>query len=90
MPFNLEWPTLTLAELSRLARGFAPTTADSRVPAELVPHYLPSIPRAKYCIVWGQFVYFFNEGKPLLFWYVVPPFNRRTYNFQTRQWRYIE
>ena len=58
---------------------------------ELVPDYMPSVPPAKYCLgPWGRFVYFFNEGKPLLVWYVVPPYYRRIYDFETRRWRYID
>lgn len=58
---------------------------------ELVPQYLPSVPRAKYCLgPWGQFVYFYNQGKPMLVWYVVPPYYRRIYDFETRRWNYIE
>jgi hypothetical protein len=66
--------------------GTFPLTLD-----ELVPQCMPSVPRAKYCLGhFGQFVYFFNQGKPMLVWYVVPPYYRRIYDFETRQWRYIE
>ncbi len=58
---------------------------------ELVPEYLHSVPRAKYCLGhWGQFVYFYNQGNPMLVWYVVPPHYRRIYIFETRKWRYME
>jgi hypothetical protein len=56
---------------------------------ELVPQYLPCIPPAKYCLDYGDFVYI-NYGKPMLIWYVVPPFGRNTYDFETRHWNYID
>ncbi len=56
---------------------------------ELVPRYMPCIPRAKYCLLYGEFVYL-NLGKPMLVWYVVPPFNRKIYDFETRRWRYMD
>jgi hypothetical protein len=64
--------------------GKFPKTLD-----ELVPRYLPSIPRAKYCLNYGEFVYF-NYGRPMLVWYVVPPFGRRIYDFEDRRWSYLD
>ena len=70
----------------RVAHGTYPHTLD-----ELVPRYLESIPRAKYCLGLGQFEYFNFEGnRPLLFWYDVPPFGRVTYNFADRRWGYLD
>lgn len=66
------------------ATGRFPKTLD-----ELVPRYMPSVPRAKYCLNYGEFVYF-SHGKPMLAWYVVPPFDRRIYDFETRRWSHIE
>jgi hypothetical protein len=43
------------------ANGRYPTTLD-----ELVPKYMPSVPRAKYCLD-GKFLYF--EKQPMLMWY---------------------
>jgi len=58
---------------------------------ELVPQYMPSVPRAKYCLgPWCQFHYFYNQGHPMLVWYVVPPYYRKIYDFDTRRWNYIE
>jgi hypothetical protein len=57
---------------------------------ELVPRYLPSVPRAKYCLVFGNFFYFNNGGHSVLFWCVVPPFGRRTYDFEPRRWSYMD
>jgi hypothetical protein len=67
------------------SNGRFPKTLD-----ELVPRYMPIIPRAKYCLDHGEFVYFFNQGEPMLVWYVVPPYYRRIYDFDTRRWNYID
>jgi len=65
------------------ANGKFPKTLD-----ELVPRYMPSVPRAKYCLIYGKFVYF-NYGKPMLLWHVVPPYGRRIYDFEKQQWNCI-
>jgi hypothetical protein len=56
---------------------------------ELVPRYLNSIPRAKYCCSWGEFWYF-GAPRPLLLWYEIPPFGRKIYNFERGTWRYLD
>lgn len=67
--------------------------ANSRFPRkldELVPHYLNSVPRAKYCLgPPGHFSYY-NLGAPMLVWQVVPPHYRRIYNFETRSWSRLD
>jgi hypothetical protein len=66
------------------ANGEYPKSLD-----ELVPQYLPHIPRAKYCLAWGEFMYF-NNGHPMLVWYIVPPHGRKIYTFVDRRWNYID
>ncbi|HEX7379717.1 MAG TPA: hypothetical protein VF278_21515 [Pirellulales bacterium] len=56
---------------------------------DLVPRYLRSVPRAKYCCLWGEFAYF-ASNRPLLLWYDLPPFGRWVYNFEKRRWRYLD
>ena len=55
--------------------------------ADLVPHYLDSIPRAKCCCLRNDFSYYASAGGHTLGWYAVPPFARRVYNFETGEWR---
>lgn len=55
---------------------------------ELVPRYMNSVPRAKYCLA-GHFAYH-NLGTPMLYWQVVPPYLRKIYNFETRSWSYLD
>ncbi len=58
---------------------------------EIVPRYLGSIPRAKYCLAYGQFEYLNLDGnRPIMLWYDVPPFGRVTYNFEDRRWGYLD
>lgn len=57
---------------------------------ELVPEYMPSVPTAKNSMGWSDFIYISGPENTLLGWYVVPPYLRKTYDFETRQWRYID
>ncbi len=66
------------------ANGGFPKTLD-----ELVPRYLPSIPCAKYCVT-GKFLYLNYQDHPLLIWYTFPVFGKNVYNFEKRQWNYID
>jgi tetratricopeptide (TPR) repeat protein len=66
------------------ANGKYPKTLD-----ELVPRYMGSIPRAKYCLMFGDFVYM-NYGRPMLVWYVVPPYGRKVYDFEEQRWNYLD
>lgn len=56
--------------------------------SELVPRYLTSVPRAKYCCSFGEFGY--SGSSHILYWWELPPFGRRVYNFQTREWHYVD
>jgi hypothetical protein len=67
------------------ANGRFPKTLD-----ELVPRYLPSVPRAKYCLIYGDFSYWYLDSHPILEWCVIPPYGRRIYDFDRRQWNYID
>jgi hypothetical protein len=54
---------------------------------ELVPKYMPSVPHAKYCLAFGEFLYSYSQ--PMLIWYATPPFGRKVYNFKERTWDYL-
>lgn len=63
--------------------------ANGRYPSqlkELEPRYLGSLPRAKYSLVFGEFRYWSFEGKHRLMWVAIPPFGRRIYDFERREW----
>jgi hypothetical protein len=75
---------VSACEAFRVSCGEYPTSLD-----ELVPRYLPSVPRAKYCLAFGNF--FYSSGRrPRLVWCVTPPFHRRIYDFEMRRWSYID
>ena len=58
---------------------------------DLVPGYLKSVPRAKYCLCWGEFMYWNDKGIPaMLVWCKIPPFGRKVYTFADRRWGYID
>lgn len=57
---------------------------------ELVPTYIPFVPYARYSMYYNKFVYHYMEGRPLLVWYVVPPYGRNTYSFEEQKWQYID
>jgi hypothetical protein len=71
-------------ERYREANGNYPERLD-----DLVPRYLSSIPRAKYCLDDGEFKYY-SPPTPMLRWTQIPPYGRRVYNFETREWNYID
>lgn len=56
--------------------------------AELVPKYMRSVPRAKYCLTFSEFLY--SDRTPMLFWYSVPPFGRKIYYFEERRWSCLD
>ncbi|WP_422927266.1 hypothetical protein [Singulisphaera sp. PoT] len=74
---------IAACEAYHAANGEFPKELD-----ELVPRYLSSVPRAKYCLA-GRFFYH-NPESPMLYWQVVPPFLRKIYDFETRHWRYLD
>lgn len=57
---------------------------------ELVPLHLPSIPRAKYCVMFGNFSYWKTKETPRLMWIVVPPFGKEIYNFEHRERKFLD
>jgi hypothetical protein len=56
---------------------------------ELVPRYLSSVPRAKYCCSESEFRYY-GPPHPRLVWWEFPPFGRQVYVFETGNWRYVD
>ncbi len=52
----------------------------------LVPHYLGSIPVAKYCLELNDFWYANFEQTTTLMWMKTPPYGRGYYNFRQQDW----
>lgn len=57
---------------------------------DLVPEYLPSVPRAKYCLMWGEFMYFDLQETHMLVWCIVPPHYRAIYHFEKGSWGHLD
>jgi hypothetical protein len=74
---------IAACEAFHAANGTYPKTL-----GELVPRYMASVPRAKYCLIFGEFVYF--PEQPMLMWYAIPPYGREIYNFEERRWSYLD
>jgi hypothetical protein len=53
---------------------------------ELVPAFIPAVPRAKYVIIADRFQYSVASSRHALMYVVVPPFGRRIYTFEDRKW----
>jgi hypothetical protein len=54
---------------------------------EVVPEFLPGIPRAKYTLLYGDFSYFVSyEKKHHLYYVAFPPFARAIYSFESGRW----
>ncbi len=75
---------ITACEKYHAANGTFPQTLD-----DLVPQYMQSIPRAKNCMMFGEFRYWNMEESHTLEWYAVPPHCRKRYNFEGRKWNYL-
>ena len=76
---------IAACEEFRAANGKFPESLE-----ELVPRYMRAIPRAKYCLGYGEFRYSNIDGSPILVWCAVPPFGQKVYNFEKRSWNYID
>lgn len=57
---------------------------------ELVPELLTKIPKAKYTVLFNNFVYTNREGHATLMYFDFPPFGRPYYDFNKQEWGYID
>lgn len=57
---------------------------------ELVPEFLPAVPRAKYTLQWGEFTYWTSEDAHTLMYVALPPFGRRLYHFEQDRWGQLD
>ena len=58
---------------------------------DLVPEFLPAVPRAKYTLAWGEFTYSASEPRRHTLMYVtLPPFGRRIYHFENARWSQLD
>jgi hypothetical protein len=59
---------------------------------ELVPEFLPAVPRAKYTLTFNEFHYHYEPAthQGFLLYEAIPPFGRPTYRLDTDTWGYID
>lgn len=72
-------------EIYRAVHGRYPLALDA-----LVPRYLAEVPRAKYTLAFGDFVYQREDDRALLGYVEVPPYGRPCYDFAARRWQDID
>jgi hypothetical protein len=53
---------------------------------ELVPEFLPGVPRAKYTVMYGDFTYLTSEKSYRLYYVAFPPLTRAIYSFKSGRW----
>jgi hypothetical protein len=57
---------------------------------DLVPEFIPKVPRAKFSLSYGNFIYISRKNSHLLVYYAMPPFGRRLYSFESGRWGYLD
>lgn len=59
---------------------------------ELVPGYMPVVPRAKYTLMFNEFDYHYDPTarRGFLMYVALPPFGRPTYRLDTDTWEYLD
>jgi len=57
---------------------------------DLVPDFIAKIPKAKYAYAAGQFHYVSREDSHLLWYVSFPPFGKRTYSFEAKEWGFLD
>lgn len=76
---------IAACEAYRTAHGVYPENLQ-----QLVPGYLPEIPRARIALTFDRFDYITMVGRdgaqPILMYTTVPPFGHASYTFETKRW----
>lgn len=57
---------------------------------DLIPHYFSKVPRAAIRFSYTKYFYLRHKERHSLMWAEAPPFGRRTYHFETKEWSYID
>jgi hypothetical protein len=58
--------------------------------ADLVPQYFSKVPRAAIRFSSNKYYYLHHKDYHSLMWAEAPPFGRRTYHFENKEWSYID
>ena len=54
--------------------------------SDLVPDHLTKVPRARFTMMYADFIYIASESSHVVGYVVLPPFGRRLYGFETGSW----
>jgi hypothetical protein len=79
---------IAACEEFRAQNGRLPRTLD-----ELEPRYMIHVPPSRYCLSDVPFKYMCSDatgGRTILYWYPLPPYGRAIYDFEKRQWGYLD
>ncbi len=57
---------------------------------QVAPEFLPSVPLAKYSLMYNDFQYFKSSENPRLYYVVFPPFGRSVYYFESGRWGQLD
>ena len=57
---------------------------------DLVPQFLPKVPHSAIRLTSTKYYYLYHKGYHSLMWSEAPPFGRRTYQFETKEWSHID
>jgi hypothetical protein len=57
---------------------------------DLVPGFMPRVPRAKIFSAWSEFHYRAYDNRHSLMWVALPPFGRRYYSFEVKRWASLD
>jgi hypothetical protein len=79
---------LFLFDLGYAGQGFFSVLPDRL--EQLVPEFLPAVPRAKYTFAWGEFTYSTSAKDHTLMYVVIPPFGRLFYHFEEARWTQLD
>jgi drug/metabolite transporter superfamily protein YnfA len=57
---------------------------------DLVPQFLPKVPHSAIRLTSTKYYYLHHKEYHSLMWAEAPPFGRRTYEFETKEWSYMD
>jgi hypothetical protein len=80
-------------EIITVLKRYKSATGDYPVRlVELVPEYMPTVPRAKCTLMFNEFYYSYDpkEHRGSLMYVALPPFGRPAYRLHTDTWGYLD
>jgi hypothetical protein len=91
MRFHAETARVNADRVIAACRSYE--SAHGRLPQrlqDLVPAFLPAVPRAKHTGMYGEFMYLSSPASHTLIYVAFPPFGRRLYHFEESRWGVLD